>query len=144
MDFEEGEAESRMGDEDFEMFRQTCSELQKYMQEILQLKLETQSEETKNKIAEKRVEGSLLFVTLRQLNRLDKLRLKRTRDVTHDVKQKVDSFHLQLENLLYEVFHLRKEVDKCLEFRSKDEDVDLVDVEEFYQEAPPAISKPVK
>lgn len=144
MDSEEAEADSRSGDNDFEMFKKTCNELQEYMQEILKLKLEPPSEDVKKKITEKRIEASLLFVTLRQLNRVDKLRLKKARDVTHDVKQRVDSFHLQLENLLYEVFHLRKEVDKCLEFKSKDEDIELVDVEEFYHGAPASISKPVK
>lgn len=32
-------------------------------------------------------------------------------------KQKVDSLHLQLQNLLYEVMHLKKEITKCLEFK---------------------------
>lgn len=143
MDCEELEAETRSGDADFEIFKSTCNELEEYMQEILKLKLESPTESAKKKIAEKRVEASLQFVTLKQLNRMDKLRLKKARDVTHDVKQRVDLFHLQLENLLYEVFHLRKEVDKCLEFKSKDEDIELVNVEEFYQEAPTTISKPV-
>lgn len=32
-------------------------------------------------------------------------------------KQKVDVLHLQLQNLLYEVMHLQKEISKCLEFK---------------------------
>ena len=32
-------------------------------------------------------------------------------------KQKVDGLHLQLQNLLYEVMHLQKEISKCLEFK---------------------------
>lgn len=32
-------------------------------------------------------------------------------------KQKVDAYHLQLQNLLYEVMHLQKEITKCLEFK---------------------------
>lgn len=32
-------------------------------------------------------------------------------------KQKVDVLHLQLQNLLYEVMHLQKEIGKCLEFK---------------------------
>lgn len=31
----------------------------------------------------------------------------------------------------------------CIFFRSKDEEIDLVDVDAFYQEAPSEISKPV-
>uniref|UniRef100_A0A671VWZ6 THO complex 5 n=1 Tax=Sparus aurata TaxID=8175 RepID=A0A671VWZ6_SPAAU len=57
-------------------------------------------------------------------------------------KQRVDVLHLQLQNLLYEVLHLQKEISKCLEFKSKHEDIDLVSEEEFYQEAPAEISRP--
>lgn len=32
-------------------------------------------------------------------------------------KQRVDVLHLQLQNLLYEVLHLQKEISKCLEFK---------------------------
>ena len=32
-------------------------------------------------------------------------------------KQTIDKFHLQLQNLLYEVMHLEKEITKCLEFK---------------------------
>uniref|UniRef100_A0AAZ3QZ83 THO complex 5 n=1 Tax=Oncorhynchus tshawytscha TaxID=74940 RepID=A0AAZ3QZ83_ONCTS len=56
-------------------------------------------------------------------------------------KQRVDVLHLQLQNLLYEVMHLQKEISKCLEFKSKHEEIDLVSVDEFYQEAPPEVSR---
>ncbi|CAB1322051.1 unnamed protein product [Coregonus sp. 'balchen'] len=56
-------------------------------------------------------------------------------------KQRVDVLHLQLQNLLYEVMHLQKEISKCLEFKSKHEEIDLVSVDEFYQEAPPETSR---
>ncbi|XP_046648108.1 THO complex subunit 5 homolog [Daphnia pulicaria] len=142
MDIEDKEVESRTGESDLKIFKETCCELKRLMTDILQLKTSGKTdEETSKKIIEKRIEASLLFVTLKKLNRIDKLRLKKARDTTHDAKQRVDTFHLQLENLLYEVFHLKKEVDKCLEFKSKDEDIELVPVEEFYQEAPSSISK---
>ena len=126
------------------MFKETCADIRKLLTDILQLKMSGKTdEETKAKIVGKRIDASLLFVTLKKLNRIDKLRLKKARDTTHDAKQRVDTFLLQHENLLYEVFHLQKEVDKCLEFKSKDEDIELVPEEEFYQEAPANISKPV-
>ena len=59
-------------------------------------------------------------------------------------KQRVDAFHLQLQNLRYEVMHLQKEVAKCLQFRSRDQDFDLVSIEEFYEKAPPEVSKKEK
>lgn len=54
----------------------------------------------------------------------------------------MDSLHLQLQNLLYEVMHLKKEITKCLEFKSKDEEIELVSEPEFFRDAPKEISKP--
>ena len=44
-------------------------------------------------------------------------RLKKNRDSTNQAKQSMDSFNLQLQNLLYEVLHLKKEVTKCINFK---------------------------
>ena len=44
-------------------------------------------------------------------------RLKKSRDATNSAKQSMDSFNLQLQNLLYEVLHLKKEVTKCVNFK---------------------------
>ena len=96
-----------------------------------------------SELNELRVQFSMAFLALKKLNRLDKLRTKQSRDSTQQAKQRVDAFHLQLQNLLYEVLHLQKEVNKCLQFRSKDQDIDLVDVEEFYRDAPTSVSKAV-
>ena len=91
-----------------------------------------------------RLEFSMHFLTLKKLNRLDKLRTKNSRETTGASRQRVDSFHLQLQNLLYEVLHLEKEVSKCLQFKSGDEDITLIPVDEFYLKAPIDISKPVR
>ena len=64
------------------------------------------------------------------------------RERTAASKQNVDAFNLQLQNLRYEVLHLRKEVSRCINFRSADENIRLVPVEEFYREADPDISQP--
>ena len=91
-----------------------------------------------------RLEFSMHFLTLKKLNRLDKLRTKNCRETTGSSRQRVDSFHLQLQNLLYEVLHLEKEVSKCLHFKSGDENITLIPVDEFYVKAPIDISKPVR
>jgi len=39
--------------------------------------------------------------------------------------------------------HLKKEITKCLEFKSKDEEIELVPETEFFRDAPKEISKPV-
>uniref|UniRef100_A0A8C2KAG9 THO complex 5 n=1 Tax=Cyprinus carpio TaxID=7962 RepID=A0A8C2KAG9_CYPCA len=88
------------------------------------------------------IQCSVHFITLKKLNRLAHMRLKKGRDQTHEAKQRVDVLHLQLQNLLYEVMHLQKEISKCLEFKSQHEEIELVSEEEFFQEAPAEISRP--
>lgn len=44
---------------------------------------------------------------------------------------------------MYEVLHLQKEIHKCHEFKSRDETIELVSLEQFYEEAPEEITKPV-
>lgn len=82
-------------------------------------------------------------MTLKKLNLLEKLRTKAGHDALHKEKQKLDSMHLLLQNLLYEANHLDKEATKCLQFKSKDEEIDLVGVEEFYKNAPEEVTRPV-
>lgn len=59
------------------------------------------------------------------------------------MKQKIDSFNLHWQNLLYEANYLKKEINRCFEFKSRHEDIQLVPEEEFYSVAPPEISRPV-
>ncbi|KAG8225852.1 hypothetical protein J437_LFUL004782 [Ladona fulva] len=141
IDFEEAEASLRDPDNDVLLFKNTCDEIRKSMYEIAELKKKN-TEQALAEIAEKRISTSLLFVFLKKLNRLEKFRTKRSRDILNKEKQQVDSYHLQLQNLLYEILHLKKEVTKCLEFKSKDEEIDLVPVEEFFREAPQEITRP--
>lgn len=133
------ESESRPADKDHKLWVETCGELRGMMKDIYELK---QKKSSASEITEKRIQASLLFVTLKKLNRLEKLRIKRCRDITAQSKQGVDSFNLQLQNLLYEVLHLRKEVDKCVHFKSADEALSLIPEEQFFTEAPTDISRP--
>lgn len=136
------ESESRPADKDAEMFSLTCNELRTAMKEILDIKTKQGQAKAGADIQEKRIDASLLFVTLKKLNRLEKLRIKKCRDETNSAKQNVDTFNLQLQNLLYEVLHLKKEVTKCINYKSADEAIDLVPVHKFYTEAKEDISKP--
>lgn len=70
------------------------------------------------------------------------MRVNKSRIQTHEEKNKIDEFHLELQNLLYETSHYKKEINKCYEFRSLDEDINLVSIEEFYSKSPSDISKP--
>lgn len=139
--FEEQEALKRSPSKDFTLYRQTCEELRKTFAEIALLKKDD-SDHAKQEIVEKRIEGSLLIVLLKKLNRLDKVRIRAGRDELHREKLTVDSNKLQLQNLLYEADHLRKEEQRCYEFKSQDEDIELVSLDEFYEHAPEDISRP--
>ncbi|XP_065075856.1 THO complex subunit 5 homolog [Ochlerotatus camptorhynchus] len=141
--FEEQEAAKRPPEKDAQVFYSTCDELRKLFDEIATLKKDN-SDEAKAKIAEKRVDGSLAFVALKKLNRLDKVRIRDGREALHKEKLRVDSNRLQLQNLLYEADHLKKEVQRCYLFKSQDEEIELVPVEEFYDKAPDTISRPEK
>lgn len=82
------------------------------------------------------------MIVLKKLNRLDKIRLRNGRDSLQKKKNEVDSNRLQLQNLIYEAEHLKKEIQKCYQFKSEDEDIELVPLEEFYEKAPETISRP--
>lgn len=82
-------------------------------------------------------------MALKKLNRLEKVRTRAGRDALHKEKQRVDSTHLLLQNLLYEADHLNKEVTKCLQFKSKDEEIELIPVDSFYRDAPSDVTRPV-
>lgn len=135
---EEEESMTRDPQDDEAVFRRMCGEIQANMKKILEMKLQRRSVADIEKL---RVDTSLLFLGLKKINRLDKHRLKVAKDAVNEKKQKVDNFHLQLQNLTYEVMHLQKEVTKCMEFRSRDEEIDLVPVEEFRREAPAEVLK---
>lgn len=128
---EEQEARSRDSKEDECLFREACAEIQRNMKKIYEAKQRGKCQE---EVEDLRIRTSFLFLQLKKLNRLDKHRLKAARDAVSEKKQKVDNFHLQLQNMTYEVMHLQKEVTKCMEFRSKDEEIDVVPVEQYCRE----------
>lgn len=142
--FEEEESKRRPAEVDAELFLQTCDKMKSIFAEIAQLKTQSSSSKAQEEIKTKRIHGSFLFAQLKKLSRLDKVRLRAGRDALHKEKLMVDSNKLQLQNLLYEADHLRKEVQRCLQFKSQDEEIDLVDETKFYEEAPESISRPDK
>lgn len=139
--FEEEESMKRPAEKDSTLFLQTCDKLKTIFSEITLLKTQT-STKAQEELRTKRVAGSFLFAVLKKLSRLDKVRLRAGRDALHKEKLMVDSNKLQLQNLLYEADHLRREVKHCLQFKSQDEEIDLVDEEKFFAEAPESISRP--
>ncbi|XP_060803113.1 THO complex subunit 5 homolog [Amyelois transitella] len=141
VEFEETEAQLRPAEKDATLFKKICQDIRLLLADIADLKAKD-TEEAKEKITAKRIEASLNLVALKKLNRLEKVRTRAGRDTLHKEKQRVDSTHLLLQNLLYEADHLNKEVTKCLQFKSKDEEIELVPVEDFYRDAPAEIARP--
>lgn len=133
---EDAEVEKRSAAADVASFEKGTEEIRKLVAEIQKQKLEDSD------VSESRIRCTLLFTILKKLNRLAHMRCKKARERTQESKQKVDSLHLQLQNLLYEVMHLKKEITKCLEFKSKDEEIELVSEAEFFRDAPNEISRP--
>ncbi|KAA0724697.1 THO complex subunit 5 -like protein [Triplophysa tibetana] len=138
---EEAELDGRDAQQDYTLYKDTCAALATLMAEIQELKA-SGAKDGNVEIEDRRRQSSVHFITLKKLNRLAHMRLKKGRDQTHETKQRVDVLHLQLQNLLYEVMHLQKEIGKCLEFKSQHEEIELVSEEEFFKEAPEAISRP--
>lgn len=75
--------------------------------------------------------GVLMFVALKHSNRKVKRNIKSGRDELHLQKSKVDLSRLQLQNLLYEVSHLKKEIVRCQKFKSRDTYLELLSDKEY-------------
>jgi hypothetical protein len=142
---EERQAQDRSAEKDTVMFKSTCDKMKDLLTKIHEAKntASTSGGRKSESMTDLKNEFLMHFLSLKKLNRLDKLRTKNTRDLTIEAKSKVDNFHLQLQNLLYEVLHLQKEVTKCLQYRSSDEEMELVSLKEFYSEAPEDVAKKV-
>jgi THO complex subunit 5 len=130
---EEEQSQNRSPEEDAELFSATCSDIRQTLKDMLDLKVKKGAKASASDLSDLRIQATLSVLTLKKLNRLDKLRTRTCRDATAAGKQKVDALHLKLQNLLYEVLHLQKEVTKCQQFKSKDEEIEMIDIEEFYR-----------
>ncbi|XP_017838323.1 THO complex subunit 5 isoform X2 [Drosophila busckii] len=75
--------------------------------------------------------AALLFVPLKHSNREVKRQIKSGRDELQAEKSKVDLSRLQLQNLLYEVSHLKKEIIRCQKFESRDKFLELLSDKEY-------------
>ena len=121
--FEEKQAMERPAAKDSAYFKATCNSMRGTLGKILEVKQNSGSRKSSESLTELKTDFLMHLMSLKKLNRLDKLRTKNSREVTVEAKSKVDSCHLQLQNLLYEVLHLQKEVTKCLQYKSADEDM---------------------
>lgn len=79
------------------------------------------------------IEVALKLIELKQLNRFEKLRTKSVREKVNQIKGKVDTYYLQLQNLRHEVMYIQKEIKRCLDYKSKVDDAGLESLEEFFK-----------
>ena len=68
---EDEESKQRSGENDLRLWKETCGELRDLMKDIFEQKMKNTSQ---GEITEKKIQASLLFVTLKKLNRIEKLR----------------------------------------------------------------------
>ncbi|XP_017070493.1 THO complex subunit 5 [Drosophila eugracilis] len=105
-------------------------QLQKAIEGIMEAKSKGQSTD------EARTAATLMFVALKHANREVKHKIKAGRDKLHLEKSKVDLSRLQLQNLLYEVSHLKKEIVRCQKFKSRDTNLELLSEAEYASKLP--------
>lgn len=122
-----------------DQFSDSTGNLRKLVLEILEIKknqakngADDKNDKKKKAYNQSKVKGLMLLLEMRNLNRMDKYRVKEARQRYNASKEKVDKIHLQLQNLQYEVVHLQKEQKTCTAFRSKDEMLELVESNRFY------------
>ncbi|KAF2358354.1 THO complex subunit 5 [Trinorchestia longiramus] len=139
--YEETEVAHRPAAADQQLFIKTCNSIRGTMQEILSLKLK-QTDKCGEAVEERRIKAMMLMLNLRKLSRTQKVRVRLAREEALDARQSVDGVTLQLQGLLYEVLHLQKEAQRCLLAHTADKDIDLLPVEQFYEQAPASISRP--
>ncbi|CAF4381265.1 unnamed protein product [Rotaria socialis] len=77
---------------------------------------------------------------LRSLNRVGRTRIQKAREITAEHRNRLDDQTLEQQNLLYELSHINKEIARCEEFQSKDQQLELVSLEDFYTNAPPELT----
>lgn len=123
---EEKRGLERSQESDLELFKGKCTELKSMLSKMRSCDPDS--------LDELKTEVALTFLDMKQLNRFDKYRGKALRDDVFKGRAKVDNFCLKLQNLLYEVTFLEKEIMRSLEYPSRAEEVDLVDVETFFRE----------
>ncbi|CAM6091968.1 unnamed protein product [Calypogeia fissa] len=116
----------------YEMLADIRNSIEDILGKMLQVKKEGKG--TIN-LRELLTEASVMFVDLRQVNRLILQEEDRVKSETESAKLPVDHTTLQLHNLLYEKNYYLKAIKACKDFKSKYPDIDLVSEEEFFRDA---------
>jgi hypothetical protein len=110
-----------------EKFRAQCESLRQHIKELFE------QSQGKNIDPQLLNSGARILLHIKESHRdmsATQEQLHKSRDQqTH----KSDALRLQLQNLQYEAYHLRKKIAKCKMFSSRHTQIDLVPIEEFNQ-----------
>ncbi|KAJ8939808.1 hypothetical protein NQ318_012808 [Aromia moschata] len=142
VEFEEKESSSRQSALDATIYFEMCQDIKDTLAEILKRKCQKSADTAANR--ELLTEICIKLCVIRKLNRIDKIKHVFGKETLSSEKQKCDSIKLSYQNLVYELHHLVAETNKCLSFKSKDEDIELVTFEEFVKEAPASLTEKFK
>ncbi|CAJ0585591.1 unnamed protein product, partial [Mesorhabditis spiculigera] len=85
------------------------------------------------------------LATVAALRRCMRQMMVNNRQIKEEISaslKSVEQRDLDLQNTRSEIQHVQKEIARCLEFRSIDEEIELDPVELFYANAPEAVSNP--
>jgi len=83
------------------------------------------------------IRAGALFARLKALNRDANAAARAHKQITADARHQMDQTHLRLQNLLYEKRHLEREIEKCRQFASVYQDIQMYSVEQFIELSPP-------
>lgn len=79
-------------------------------------------------------------VQLRELNWTAQENANQIKEATSQERNEVDQMQLDIQNIYYQHKHLKSEIERCNDFHSKHESLDMVPLEEFYERNPDAKS----
>lgn len=105
-----------------------CSDLRELLLEIVQLKRSKSAVEV---LRQRLGDGSLRLLDLRRVNRAVTVQLDKCVDETLSANLRLDHFNLQLKNLEYEKNHLRKDIQRCKDFKFSIDELDMIPNEDF-------------
>ncbi|KAL2608415.1 hypothetical protein R1flu_026988 [Riccia fluitans] len=121
----------------YELLADIRSSIEDILAKMLQVKKDGKG--SKINLRELLTEASVMFVDLRQVNRMILQEEDRVKAETDSAKLPVDHTSLQLHNLLYEKNYYLKAIKACKDFKSKYPDIELVPEGEFFRDAPDAL-----
>lgn len=140
MEKEEEIANERAPGQNYEDFREKVAEAKTLLQQLSS----SVSSGNSNDITSIKKELILTVGDMKVLNRLDKLRSRTSREAVSKIRGRVDECHLRLQNLLYEVMFIEREIKRSLDYKSRADDVELDELERFYKNVPENIFNPEK